>query len=168
MSLGHIRSTLGPLDNCGGPGSALWAALDIIEKPMAFICLQQSEGRPGGALEGPWGALGAPEAFGEAPRESLRGPREVGSHKVRILGRFVITWVVLGAPAGALEGAQGARTFIDTDRGTPAQGPWSPLSYQPRLIAQRKIGRSAICPSLQGSGTPLSCWPGKAKQKEYM
>ena len=42
-------------------------------------------------------------------------------------------------------------------------GPGPPLSYKLKLIAQRKIGRSEIGPSLPGSNTPLGRWPG-----EYM
>ena len=40
-------------------------------------------------------------------------------------------------------------------------GPGPPLSYKLKLIAQRKIARSEIGPSLRGSNTPLGRWPGE-------
>ena len=39
--------------------------------------------------------------------------------------------------------------------------PGPPLSYKLKLIAQRKIDRSEIGPSLPGSNTPLGRWPGE-------
>ena len=101
----------------------------------------------------PWGVAGMlgapPEALGEAPEGSLGGSVEVEELKVRILGRFVITW---GGPWGAFVGPRGGGTgttvINNTDQGPSAGGPWPPLSYKLKLIAQTNIGRSEISPWL--------------------
>ena len=148
----------------GGPVGVFkrsWQLWKSLKNHWFFLCFR-ARGCPGGSLGKRWGAWGAPQAIGEAPRGSLGGPREVGGLKARILRGFVITW---GGPWGAFGrpggGPKKLRASLSRIKELVVMGPGPPLSYKLKLIAQRKIDRSDADPSLPHSNTPLGHWPGE-------
>ena len=121
-------------------------------------------GGQGGALQGPWGdRCGAggrtPRPVGELLGDLLRAPKKSEAQSEdawRVCGHLG----VLGPPAGAQGAGMGALLIIDPDQQPSGSGPWPPpLSYYKlKFIAQRKIGRSEICPPLRWSNTLLGRW----------
>ena len=115
--------------------------------PFLFCILRNRKGK-----QGHWrslGALACPSGLRLIPGASLGGSK--ASLGIRCFGHQLLCrhfW-----------GGHRATAFIDTGQRTSGSGPWPPLSYKLKLLPQREISRSEMCPSLPGSSASLSCSP---------